>query len=245
MMASSEGRRGRAPTHALRASIVIVALAALTLVGLTACSSPSQSGSQPPISPAAITTNHSNPPAAVPVALDPSKAKPAVQKQFAPFDENGRLVVPASDGGAGSCFTTSIAVPVAGVFRCLAGNTILDPCFASVHESSPATVTCFADPWSEGATVHLAASLPEYAPVLTAGDPWGIELTNGVRCVSITGTVPSFGAVNLTYRCDVSMVAGITVGDNGAIVAHYGPLEGPLTDVAVATAWRGRSYRIS
>ncbi|MGH8963395.1 MAG: hypothetical protein ACRDWT_19760 [Jatrophihabitantaceae bacterium] len=245
-MASSEGVRDRVLTRALRASILALALIGAVvgaLIGLAACATPrkptavapgtSQSGSA-----------HGNPQAVVPVAVNPQHAKAAVQKLFTPFDENGQLSVHASDGGRGSCFATSIAVPVSGVFRCLSGNTILDPCFAPVHETSPAEVTCFADPWSDGFTIHLAGKLPTYDPVLAAGDPWAIELTNGVRCVSVTGAVPSLGKVDLTYRCDVSMAAGITSGDNGTIIAHYGPVEGPLTDVAVATAWRGRSFRI-
>jgi hypothetical protein len=241
-MASSEGVRGRVLTRALRASILI-----FTLVALAACGAPSKhaapTSTPPKTSP--VTSQHSSPQAVVPIMLDPDKAKPAVQKQFAPFNENGHLTVHASNGGAGSCFATSIAVPVSGVFRCLSGNTILDPCFAPVHESSPATVTCFADPWSDGLTIHLSGSLPNYEPVLTDGNPWAIELTNGVRCISVTGAVPSLGDVDLTYRCDVSMAAGVTAGDNGALVAHYGPAEGPLSDFAVATAWRGRSYRIA
>lgn len=246
-MASSEGVCGRVLTRALRASILVAALAALT--PLAACATrgenaaPARTVAPPKTSPA--TSPHSSPRAVVPIALNPADVKPAAQRLFAPFDENGHLTVHASNGGPGSCFATSIAVPLSGVFRCLSGNSILDPCFAPVHESSPATVTCFADPWSAGLTIHLSGNLPTYDPVLTAGDPWAIELTNGVRCVSVTGALPSLGAVNLTYHCDVSMAAGITSGDNGSIIAHYGPVEGPLTDVAVATAWRGRSFRIA
>jgi hypothetical protein len=243
-MASSEGVRGRALTRALRASILIFGL-----VVLAACAAPAgHVGSTPTTTPPSTSQSSSpgtSPQAVVPVVLNPDQAKPATQKLFAPFDQNGHLTVHASNGGAGSCFSTSIAVPVSGVFRCLSGNTILDPCFAPVDETSPATVTCFADPWSDGLTIHLEGNLPTYDPVLSAGDPWAIQLTNGVRCVSVTGALPALGSVNLNYRCDVSMAAGITTGDNGTIIAHYGPVEGPLTDVAVATAWRGRSFRIA
>jgi hypothetical protein len=132
------------------------------------------------------------------VVLNPSQAKPAIQKLFAPYDESGKLTVSAAPGTAGECFATSIAVPVAGVFRCLAANQILDPCFAPVHESAPPIVTCFADPWSAGQTITVSGALPDYDPVLTEGDPWGIELTNGVHCVSVTGAIPSLGGVDLT-----------------------------------------------
>ena len=246
-MAGSEGKRGRRLAYALRASI-----AAILLVTLAACSGASghgahgkPSGHTPPgpRGSAALTGAPSGA-GPRPVVLNPNSVKPAQQKQFAPYDESGKLTVSATAPVDGNCFATSVTVPVSGVFRCLADNTILDSCFAPVHESSPAIVACFPDPWSEGQQVRLAGALPSYDPVLTAGDPWGIQLANGVRCVSVTGAVPVLGKVDLTYQCDGSTVAGITTGDNGAIVAHYGPSSGPLEDVAVSIAWRGRSFRI-
>ena len=236
-MAGSGGVRGRSSTRALRASIVLLALLALT-----ACATPAHRG--PRNSPAPPSTQPTDP-AAVPVVLDPDEAKPATQRLFAPYDENGRLTVTAGPPTAGSCFATSIAVPVAGVFRCLAANTIFDPCFAPARESTPALVTCFADPWSDGQTLRVSGALPNYEPVLTTGDPWALELADGVRCVSVTGAVPALGKVDLNYRCDGATAAGITSGQNGTIIAHYGPVGGPLSDVVVLTAWRGRSFRLA
>lgn len=246
-MASSEDVCGRAMTRVLRASIALIAVTALC--ALAACGTSAHGGPTHPSSPAPSHSVSDNPKTGAPqgpqpIALNPNSVKPATQQLFTPYDQNGTLTVAASKAVAGRCFATSIAVPVSGVFRCLAGNTILDPCFAPVHESSPAVVTCFVDPWSDGQRVQLSGKLPTYDPVLTSGDPWGLELANGVRCVSVTGAVPALGKVDLTYRCDGSTAAGITSGDNGTIIAHYGPTAGPLTDVAVATAWRGRSFRI-
>jgi hypothetical protein len=166
-------------------------------------------------------------------------------KQFAPLDENGQLTAAAEPGGSGSCFATSIAVPLSGVYRCLSQNTILDPCFAPAHEKVPSTVVCFGDPWSDGTILSLTADLPAYDPDLSYGNPWAIELGNGARCVAVTGAVPVLDDVDLTYRCVDGSVAGLTTDDNGTMAAHYGPATGPLQDVGVLTAWRGRSYRLA
>lgn len=190
---------------------------------------------------------------AAPVGLGPSgspstSAAAAVQttmKEFAPLDATGRVTTAAHRGGDGSCFATSIAVPLAGVYRCLSGNTILDPCFAPARETTPATVVCYADPWSAGTVLTLAGGLPRYAPDLTEGNPWAIELGTGARCIAITGTVTSVGNIDLTYSCDDGSSAGLTVDTDGVMSAHYGQPDGPLQQTGVVVAWRGRSYRFA
>lgn len=167
------------------------------------------------------------------------------QRVFAPYDATGALTVHSTDGGTGSCFATSIAVPLAGVYRCLAGNTLLDPCFAPAKETTPETVACFLSPWSDARVITVSGALPAFHPVLMTGNPWAVELANGVRCVAVTGAVPSYNDVDLTYRCDGQNMAGIDTDASGNITAHYGPTDGPLIDVGAVAAWRGRSYRIS
>jgi hypothetical protein len=198
------------------------------------------------------TTSSPNPPpstqGALPAVLQTASSAPTgppVMKQFAPYDESGRATAPVEPGGTASCFASSIAVPVSGVYRCLSANTILDPCFASVVETVPATLACFSDPWSAGRLVTLSGRLPAYDPVLRQGDPWAIELSNGARCVSVTGAIPVLGDVALSYRCGTSSVAGITSNADGTVVAHYGPSSGPLVDNPVTVEWRGRSYRLA
>jgi len=251
------GRRGscgrwtarglRLATRLPAASAVLTVLGAAALV-LSGCGgTPSAHGNSP--TPLTSASHTGGVRAAV---LGPSgsttSAAPVthtVMKQFAPLDENGQLTASAEPGGSGSCFATSIAVPLSGVFRCLSQNTILDPCFAPANEKVPTAVVCFGDPWSDGAIISLTETLPTYAPDLSYGNPWAIELGNGARCVAITGAVPVLGDVDLTYRCVDGSVAGLTTDDNGAMAAHYGPSSGPLQDVGVLTAWRGRSYRLA
>lgn len=231
------------------AALVFLLASAVVVAVLAGCAGPSGPGGQPGPGGASLSSAPGSP-GARPVVLGPSQSpSPAAQqtlmKQFAPLDEQGALVVDAQPAGSGSCFATSIAVPLAGVYRCLSANTILDPCFAPERESSPATVVCFADPWSSGRIMTLTRALPSYDPDLTDGNPWAVELSNGARCVAVTGAVPVLGGVALTYQCAGTTVAGVTTDADGNMSAEYGPASGPLTHVGVAIAWRGRSYRFS
>jgi len=255
-MTGRRGSRGRWTARGLRLATPARAAAATTGALLAAALLLSACGGAPSAPPA---TNSSAPLSsapgtggAAPAVLDPSDPTSSapvvthtVMKEFAPLDEHGQLTTAAEPGGSGSCFATSIAVPLSGVYRCLSQNTILDPCFAPAHKKVPTSVVCFGDPWSDGTIISLTGALPTYAPDLTEGNPWAIELGNGARCVAVTGAVPVLGDVYLTYRCVDGSVAGLTTDDNGTLAAHYGPAGGPLQDVGVLTAWRGRSYRLA
>jgi hypothetical protein len=164
------------------------------------------------------------------------------QQLFAPFDASGAPRVAAVADGAAHCFATSIAVPLAGVYRCLSGNELLDPCFAPAGAAQPAAVACFTDPWTPGRRMALQGALPTFVPLQSAGNPWALELVNGARCVFRTGTVPQLDGVDLLYGCDSGDLAGIS-DDGTDLTAHYGPVSGPLEPVPVTVSWRGQSYR--
>jgi hypothetical protein len=164
---------------------------------------------------------------------------------FAPYDESGRLVATVVGGHRpGKCWTTSIAVPIAGVYRCFSGNEILDPCFAPALETSPPTVACFADPWHPGTVLALRGALPKDEPLPTDGHPWAVELANHARCVGITGVVPTVGDVPVQYRCADGLVAGLVQAGSGTVTAQYGTMRGPLHSAQIVAEWRGRSYHI-
>lgn len=165
---------------------------------------------------------------------------------FAPYDPSGQLT--ATVRGAtrtGTCWTTSIAIPIAGVYRCFAANEIFDPCFAPAAETSPLTVACFADPWHPGTLLTLRGPLPKDDPLPTDGHPWALQLANSARCVAITGVVPTVDGVAVEYTCDGGDVAGLGTSAAGPLIARYGSMHGPLTAERVVAEWRGRSYRIS
>jgi hypothetical protein len=184
-------------------------------------------------------------PASAPPAHAGSTVARTAHHTFAPYDASGRLTAAVSGGQrSGNCWTTSIAVPIAGVYRCFAGNEILDPCFAPAAETSPPTVACFADPWHPGTLLTLRRALPKDDPQLTDGHPWALELANRARCVDITGVVPRLAGVDLEYRCGPGLVAGFGAAATDTLTARYGPMHGPLHSEQILAEWRGRSYHI-
>jgi len=221
-----------------------VGAAALALV-LTACSQASAhntghvTATGTPTAPTSIATSPGGNITGQPAA---HFAQPQ-QELFTPYDENGILDVDVSKTESGQCWTSSIAMPISGVFRCMVDNEIMDPCFAPAVDTDPVSVTCFADPWTPGITITLSKPLPTEDLILKDGNPWALELANGARCVVLTGALPVLGTYTLQYRCDKGAVASLQTDENGDISVMYGPADGPLEPTGILTAWRGQSYR--
>jgi hypothetical protein len=145
---------------------------------------------------------------------------------------------PAAAAGAaaatGTCWTTSVAMPKPGAYRCLVRNAILDPCFAA--RLADRLVACYADPWSKPTTVRLTQPLPTVRPLSTAR-PWALLLADGRRCVAVTGTVQIVGNVALTYSCGTG-AAGLTGTSGGLRLAFYRSApQADLDQVAVTDVW--------
>jgi hypothetical protein len=173
---------------------------------------------------------------------NPAGSSPAhtVVRTYTPYDASGQLVATVHDVVRGSCWTSSIAAPVRGAYRCIAANNILDPCFAPPGTASPDSVACLDDPWSEALVLHLTARLPNTPPLGDGSRPWALELANGARCVAATGTVPSVQGVNLAYRCSNGRSAGVVDATSPTVRADYGdPRTATLESVTVTTIWRG------
>jgi hypothetical protein len=136
----------------------------------------------------------------------------------------------------GTCWTSSITVHSSAAYRCYAGNTILDPCFAATR--SARVVTCYADPWSPGTSVLLTAALPKPAP-LPVTHPWALELANGKRCVAATGVVNRVAGVPLLYHCQHGGAAGLPVTRDGHTEVRYvAPGSRTAVPVAVSVTWQ-------
>lgn len=99
--------------------------------------------------------------------------------------------VPHSSGRGvweGSCWTNSIAVARPDAWRCMVGDNVLDPCFASpgkmyaVCEPNPVT----GDP---GIRLKLTNPLPQanVAPVKSKDNAWLVQLADGTICKPVTG----------------------------------------------------------
>lgn len=100
-----------------------------------------------------------------------------------------------------SCSAGSEAIGKA--YRCFAGNTVYDPCWA--EKASTPTVLCVADPWLR-TEAQLRVSAP-LTPIPSAeggagiGEPWGLQLANGQRCVLAQGAHSLFDGKVIDYFC--------------------------------------------
>ncbi len=109
---------------------------------------------------------------------------------FAPADE-------VTARASGSCLAQSRLVARPGVWRCVVGSQVRDPCFV---RGARAVACPLGGPW--GSSV-LLISLPGPLPRVTARRPggaavvpWAIELGDGSRCTLLSG------AGRVSYACD-------------------------------------------
>jgi hypothetical protein len=155
---------------------------------------------------------------------------------FHPYTATGDLAAKVAHVGRGQCWTTSIAAPAPGSYRCFMGNQILDPCFAAAHPRAPIELACFANPWSKAVKLRVSGVLPE-AGTDIAVRPWAFQLVDGTRCVASTGTVPQVAGADLGYHCANGGNAALQQ-DGGVATARYAaPGAAALRTVEVATLW--------
>lgn len=198
-------------------------IAAVVLMSATGCATSSRSGAGQPGEPAA--------PAA--------RAPRTVVRTFAAYDSSGRLTVPVAGHRSGHCWSVSVAAPGDHAYRCFAGNTILDPCFAAPGPTDPRTIACVADPWSPATVLRLTKRLPAATPTPAAPHPWAIVLAGGARCVASTGTVVAVDGINLPYGCSDHTAAAL-LDRPGALRRAYAaaPTASAVRQVAVRVLWR-------
>jgi hypothetical protein len=157
-------------------------------------------------------------------------------RTFDPYTASGRLTVLVRQRVRGHCWEISLAAPAPDTYRCLAGNRILDPCFAPPTGAAK-TLACFADPWSK-AVVLAVHRLPKAPPVATR--PWAVVLGNGKRCVAATGTAPFVAGVGLDYSCGGGTAAALRNVSGKRVTALVGSVGGStLRRTSVRTIWRG------
>jgi hypothetical protein len=106
---------------------------------------------------------------------------------------------PAGEPQEGSCWAGSLAVWREGAWRCMVGDAIYDPCFASDD-----AVICGASP--TGATDSFALTLTEPLPEPEAfpdaeGHAWLVELPDGAVCEFATGATGAVGDDRINYFC--------------------------------------------
>lgn len=168
----------------------------------------------------------------------PAAPVATVVRAYLPFDAAGKPAGTVSATRSGECWTTSVAATVASAYRCRAGNTILDPCFAVTPRAR--TVACAADPWSAVEVLHLTSPLPTGEPVGDGTRPWAVQLANGVRCVASTGTVPEVAGFLLDYSCRGGSGVSLADLDQPVVTAHWARAGATaVTTVRVVTLWHG------
>ncbi len=112
--------------------------------------------------------------------------------------------IPAGDATDGNCWTTSIAVPRPGAYRCMVGNAISDPCF--IVRPNRDLLVCDADPAlkKDGFTLKLTKPLPKKVPpVSELQQPWILRLADSSICEAMTGTLPAVNGQPARWSCAV------------------------------------------
>jgi hypothetical protein len=136
------------------------------------------------------------------VAVGGSGAAPTRQVHVSPVTGAGVAVrgyrVISRASGA-SCEPGSEAIGQA--YRCFAGNVVYDPCWPA-KAASP-TVLCVADPWLRTAAELKVSSALGAIPATgaNAGEPWGVQLASGQRCVLAQGAHNEFSGQVIDYYC--------------------------------------------
>jgi hypothetical protein len=106
----------------------------------------------------------------------------------------------------GNCWTNSIAIPRPDAWRCMIGNVIVDPCFASADKSY---AVCEANPARgvPGFRLKLTEPLPKPdvpAQSMTSeyNSGWLVQLADGTICRPVTGRSFEVQGKSANYYCE-------------------------------------------
>lgn len=118
-------------------------------------------------------------------------------------------VAPTGAEHQGACFTSSLAAPRSGVWRCsitdhVKGANLFDPCFALAAGESH-SVICGANPVTgdQGFKVVLTTPLPPAQIASPSHQGWGwiVQLEDGTVCTFITGATFAIEGARGNYSC--------------------------------------------
>jgi hypothetical protein len=120
----------------------------------------------------------------------------------------------------------SMATSRPDTFRCMSGNDISDPCFAS--PGSQELVACpFSGPFSVE-VIHLDKPLPPPNP--SGGTPpfWLLTLTDGENCEAFTGLGDLNNGMTLSYQCGGGEIGGSPNHGTPYWTVYYRPGESQI-----------------
>lgn len=155
------------------------------------------------------------------VNVGPAAAFPAEEVVAAPSTGHTEVVtfqpaLPKGPTREGSCWTSSVALPRAGAWRCMIGNGIEDPCFTIDGVSD--AVICGANPATSDAGFVMKLLKPLPAPEAhtpPAPSPWIVQLAIGqgqvpgpyampppkTYCSRMTGTMAVVDGQPVPFSC--------------------------------------------
>jgi len=155
------------------------------------------------------------------LAVLPAAAKPGATKvvSYSAAGMKGKAV-------KGSCWTGSIASTRSDAFRCMVGNSIMDPCFKVSNKivGCPQSVAM-----NTGVIIKLSKPLPK-ANAQSAAKPWTFQLAggSGITCNAGTGTVIG----NYPYYCQGNLVCAVPAASKqwpAAYTTMCGTPSGPMS----------------
>ncbi len=132
-----------------------------------------------------------------------------------------------SDRVKGKCWVQSLALSRADAWRCMAADQIYDPCFLG-RPRGHQEVVCPRSPFEHVVTViKLTQALPAQpgpavAGLGSSGAPWGLELANGARCISVQGATFTIAGMRANYACNTKgWIIGQPNGSQATWKAFY------------------------
>jgi hypothetical protein len=134
----------------------------------------------------------------------PTFAGDTVLKFYRPFGEATEQASPSIKKTIeGTCSGQSKLSVREDAWRCQAGDTTFDPCFARMGTAQK-KVLCPASPWS-GKSVLIQVSSPlnnaQHLPLdMSRSYPWAIELRDGNHCLAVDNT-EIYDAMPIRYHC--------------------------------------------
>jgi hypothetical protein len=162
-----------------------------------------------------------------------------------PFSEAGILArgLRIAKAQPGSCWTGSLVSGRSDAWRCFQGNFIHDPCFAPGYDA--AWVACADYPWNRGLLrLNLTKPLPlsqgnRGSDDPTRGDPWGVQLANGNRCVFVNGATGFVAGMRINYFCTRGVLVGSPRRTSQPWTIFYRATNSTreLRPLPIATAW--------
>jgi len=113
-------------------------------------------------------------------------------------------VIPNNATVPGDCWTSSIASPRNDAWRCMVGDEIHDPCFATTNNK---LVVCYDNPTDANAHIAISLTKPLPAPNNNSSQkysPLFLKLTDGSVCTPFTGTLSIVNKMIISYGCSDS-----------------------------------------